>query len=495
MGTPALAQEMCDRTLDALILNRLEIAEAAPFNSLNDVLFSADAKLYRRLIQEILPTVHLLDPACGSGNLLVALHQRLSEIYSILTGYMQQIQGAQLTLWRETPADKNNIEPIDAIDAIDAIELSDSTTENPLQDIQKKVLRHNLYGVEMLLGASETTRFQLLLHTVATARHPQELEPLVDLTFNIMTGNSLIGFITVDEERFEQISTAGDVSILQGNLLQPLAADSYQTILAEKNLALEHYQHRNRALTEASNIPDYAMDALLRADILRLNAKAQHKLDRLLLNHMSQQLGIEYKAMQLTDKPQKQPLTLEDIDVLQPFHWGYHFSHIIKQGGFDAVLCVPPWGALKPTPTEFFQRFQDLAAAKAIDASTLKTSKRALATGDPEVTQAWLFYQNQYAYVTHYFYRSDQYANQNPTANGKPVRHQLAQERLFTERCFNLLAPNGLGAVVLPEPLSKNAKAKKLQQLLQAIDVPYDKLTGNSVVITHWIKPQRVGVK
>lgn len=449
VGAPELARALSDRTLDALILTRIHPQQSS-FTLLNEYLFNADTRLCRLLIQEILPELRLVDPACGSGNLLVALHQRLTDIFSVLTGHIQQTQDAQLKLWHSALTENVN-----------------ETNPDLLKTIQTRILRNTLHGVEILAGATETTRWQLLLHMIAIAKQQSEIEPLVDLSFNIMTGNSLIGFLTVDEAYFDRINTAGDSDILQGNLLQPLAADSYQSVLADKNLALEHYEFRNQALAEARNIPAYATAALLREDILKLNAKAQHKLDLLLLNHMSQQLSIQYKAMQLTDKPQRQPLTLEDIDILQPFHWGYHFSKIIQQGGFDGIVCAPPWGAFKPTAEEFFQRFEDLAKGKKMAATDLKTSKQALANGDPEVAQAWLFYQNHYAYVTDYFYRSEQYAHQNPVADGKPVRNQLTRERLFVERCFTLLAAHGISAVVLPSTLSTETKAQTLLNYLQ----------------------------
>lgn len=471
VGGMMLARRMSDRTLDRLVLSRIDSSLLPPFlrqqeaeATLDDLLFAATPRLCHYLIQDVLPELRLLDPACGSGSLLVALHQRLFEVFGVLTGYIQQNQDTQLKIWHLGLVQETALEEGMVAQAA----LGDRTL---LLNIQKRIFKNNLYGVDISSGAIETSRFQLLMHLIATAEQPEDLEPLVDLSFNIMTGNSLIGLVAVDEERFDQVNKSGAADVLQGDLLQSLAADGYQTALAEKQLALEHYKSRNHMLAQARNIPAYARAALLKEEVLQLDAKAKSKLDALLLSQMSQQLGIQFKTMQLADKPQKRLLSIEDIDILQPFHWGYHFNDIIQRGGFDGIVCAPPWGAFKPTTEEFFQRFQDLAEAKGLDveqsAKLLKTSKQALAKGDPEITQAWLFYQDQYAYVADYFYRSEQYAHQNPVVNGKSVRNQLLRERLFVEQCFNLLALEGVCAIALPNRLAKDERGRSLFEYLQ----------------------------
>ena len=474
-----LYKRICSLSLDAHLKKRiLNVGRSRRFDlqkfesaSINNLLFNANARICRNLIQEVLPALRILDPACGSGRLLSDLNYRLIEIFSLLTGYIQQTQDAQLRLWQaglktETTAPLKDSKSLAAVGAESDFSEAEA---NLLLGIQKRVLRNNLYGVDIVEGAAETARFQLLLAALALARTPDELNPLPDLSFNVLTGNSLVGFIKVDEKRFDQVNTAGMSSILQGNLLQPLAADGYKTTLAEKNLAIEHYTSRNQMLAAASIIPAYARASLLREEITQLDMKAQSKLNALLLSYMSQQLGIQHKSMQLADKPQRRLLTAADVDILQPFHWGYHFNRITEAEGFDVIACVPPCDAFRPTVEEFVQRFRDLAMTKNIDAKTLKTSKQALSQGDPEVTQAWMFYQDTYTYVSDYFYRSEQYAHQNPTVKGKGVRNQLIKERLFVERCLSLLSDRGVGAIALNQALSEEKKAQTIWTFLQQV--------------------------
>ena len=498
-----MVKNLCSFSLETYLKQKIlekshsRIYDSQPFitASLNNLLFNANTSVCRFLIQEVLPELRILDPACGSGRLLLALHQRLVEIFAVLTGYIQQTQDAQLKIWQsglKSESASISAQPMPPASARSISALASARSElygqelygqelygqeldvqeldgqpNLLLQLQKRVLKNNLYGIDILEGAAEIARFQLLFATLSTARSPREINPIPDLSFNILSGNSLVGFIQVDEKRFDQVNTDGESSVLQGNLLQPLAADGYKTTLAEKNLAIEHYKSRNQVLAAASIIPAYARASLLKEEIAQLDSKAQSKLNALLLNYMSEQLGIQYKAMQLADKPQRRLLVAEDIDVLQPFHWGYQFNTIIKRGGFDVVVCVPPQGAFKPMPEEFVQRFRDLAIAKSLDAKLLKTSKQALSKADPEVARAWMRYQDIYAYTADYFYRSEQYAHQNPMVKGKLVRNQLTKERLFIERCLELMTPGGVGAIALTHKLSEDKKAQTLWQHLQ----------------------------
>ena len=293
------------------------------------------------------------------------------------------------------------------------------------------------------------------------------VEPLPNLDFNIVTGDSLIGFIRVDEAGFDRLRASE--TLFQGNLLQPLAAESYRTVLSEKNIALEHYRSQAHLLEELrQDIPHYAQLEFFRDQISRLDDAAQIKLNELLLAEFSQKLGIQFREAQLTAAPQRRLLRIEDLMDLKPFHWGYHFSHVLEQsGGFNAILSRPPQGVLRPSTQEFFQRFCDLANRKNIDTSMFKTAKQALLNTDAEIANAWLLYQSQYSLLTDYFYRSPQYDHQSPLLKGKRQRTQLRRHWLFIERCFHLLAPNGICGLVISNDIKNSPRGVALRSLLE----------------------------
>jgi len=79
---------LCERTIHRLILDAINTKgpgiSGVPFRDFKDVpqlLKKLDDKLATRLLDEVLPSLRLLDPACGSGAFLVAAMKTLIDLY------------------------------------------------------------------------------------------------------------------------------------------------------------------------------------------------------------------------------------------------------------------------------------------------------------------------------------------------------------------------------------------------------------------------------
>ena len=77
--------------------------------------------------------------------------------------------------------------------------------------IRKRIIVDNLYGVDIMDEATEIAKLRLFLALVSSAESLEDLEPLPNIDFNIMAGNSLIGLLSVDEKRLDEDET--DASI------------------------------------------------------------------------------------------------------------------------------------------------------------------------------------------------------------------------------------------------------------------------------------------
>ncbi|MGB5967953.1 MAG: hypothetical protein WBG70_06430, partial [Spirulinaceae cyanobacterium] len=69
---PEITEYLCDRTINKLIVDRVNNQAKTNFPDIKELLLNLDAKLCRLLVEDILPNLTILDPACGSGAFLVA---------------------------------------------------------------------------------------------------------------------------------------------------------------------------------------------------------------------------------------------------------------------------------------------------------------------------------------------------------------------------------------------------------------------------------------
>ncbi|MFN6496785.1 MAG: Eco57I restriction-modification methylase domain-containing protein [Nostoc sp. DedQUE01] len=442
---PQITEYLCDRTIHKLIVDRVNDAlsdKYKRFEDINELLIKLDTNVCRLLMEDILPNLSILDPACGSGAFLVAAMKTLIQVYSAVFGTIKLMGDATL---------KGKLENIE-----------NSHPSLPYF-IKKRIVSDNLYGIDIMEEATEIAKLRLFLALVSSAYDVEELEPLPNIDFNIMAGNSLIGLIKVDDTAFDAVGDS-----LQGNLLQSLAADNYKKILEEKNTSVELYK-KHAFLPKGLPDTDTPQDTRLihlRKNIEQLNKTSQEKLNLLLLDEFSKRLGIKYEEVQLTGKSQKRVLKVEDIAALKPFHWGYHFDKVLERGGFDAIITNPPWETFKPDAKEFFAQHNELVTKKKMDIHTFEEAKENLLQ-DKEIANAWLGYKSKFPHVNLYYRSSKQYQNQISVVNGKKSKTtDINLYKLFLEQCFNLLKTGSECGIVIPSSFYNDLGAKQLREML-----------------------------
>jgi Putative DNA-binding domain len=480
---PEITEYLCDRTINKLVLDKVNGQANRRFESIEDLLFNLDADLCLLLLEGVLPKLSLLDPACGSGAFLVAAMKTLINIYSAIVGRIEFIKNPVLTQWLQKIRD-----------------------EHPSMQyyIKKRIITDNLYGVDIMEEATEITKLRLFLALVASAAKLEELEPLPNVDFNIMAGNSLIGLIGVDENGFDEVEETAtqrkkkslqkmwgvesaqtnlfQETMLQGNLLQPAAATTYRQILEEKNYSISQFKERafrSVGSAETGELTEVEVSAeILKDSIDKLNQQSQRKLNKLLFDEFGA-LKIKYEEAQVTGKPTKRALKQEDIDRLEPFHWGYHFDQIITgRGGFDAIIANPPWEVFKPNAKEFFAQHSELVTKKKMDIKAFETQQKELLK-DAEIAAEWAAYQSQFPYVSAYFRSAEQFKNQISVVNGKKAGTDINLYKLFLELCFNLLKPFGYCGIIIPTGFYTDLGTKQLREMVFS-ECQLDKLLGLS---------------
>ncbi|MDB9446394.1 putative DNA binding domain-containing protein [Anabaena sp. CS-542/02] len=425
---PEITSYLCDRTINKLILDQVnQLVAPRKFDSINDLITKLDSNLCQRLLYDILPNLSLLDPACGSGAFLIAALQTLIYIYSSVI--------ATIEIRIKDPSLKQRLD-------------KDRAAHISLQYyIKKQIITNNLYGVDIMPEAVEIAKLRLFLELVASAHTVDELEPLPNIDFNIMAGNSLIGLMQINEADYD--------SSRRGQL--DLFSKTYSQLLEEKNRLISAYRHAS----------SYSEDLqALRQDIDAKKAEAQNNLNNILLQEFKK-LRIKYEEVQLNGKSQKRDLTLADIEAFQPFHWGYEFDEILQKNkkGFDAIITNPPWEIFKPNAREFFLQHNELVRKTKMNIKEFeKEQKKLLQT--PKIAEAWLQYQSEFPHVSAYYRSAEQYKNQISVVNGKKSGTDINLYKLFVEQCFNLLRKGGECGIIIPSGIYTDLGTKQLREML-----------------------------
>ena len=434
---PEITNYLCERTIHEYILQRINASEPPKipggpperqFFTAEELLLNLDARRCRRLL-ELLPTIRILDPACGSGAFLVSALNTLVNIYSIVVGRAKTLNDAYLSTWlKEAQAQQDSIGYY----------------------LRKKIITENLFGVDLMEEAMEIAKLRLFITLVSSVENVDQLEPLPNIDFNILPGNSLMGFLHVNAARLTQL-----------NLFT-----NFAQVLANKNLLIAQYKSATKHGEDLRSI---------RNQIDQHRATDNTSLNELLLDEFKT-LGIKYEEVtwdaskQTTGKTKKRDPKLTDIADLHPFHWGYEFDQVMEAsggGGFDIIIANPPWEALKPQAREFFMNHEKTITKNKMRIEDFEQEQSKLLQ-NTETRDGWLNYQNAFPYQSAYFRSSPQYANQISVVKGKKQGTDINLYKLFTEQCYNLLRAGGLCGLVVPSGIYTDLGAKQLRELLFA---------------------------
>ncbi len=429
-----ITEYLCEQTIHKLILQKINHAEipdilpARQFDTVPELLFNLDANLCHDLLEKVLPNLSLLDPACGSGAFLIAMMKTLIEVYSAIIGKIPYLRDMALKRWLKEQEAKH---------------------ANLLYFTKKIIITNNLFGVDLMEEATEIARLRLFLALVSAAESVEDLEPLPNIDFNILAGNSLLGLMQIDAHEFD-------------NKQDDLFRKSYQKILKEKNTKIRAYRD---ATTYADDLRK------LRDEIEIHKGEAKPILDEILLDEFNR-LKIKFEQATWDEKknklgkPIKRSLQLTDFDDLHLFHWGYEFDEILNnKGGFDAIITNPPWDIFKPQAKEFFNDYSKIVTKNKMTIKEFEKEKKKLLQ-ESETLKAWLDYQSRFPHLSKYFRLSSQYPHQIAVVNGKKTGSDINLYKLFLEQCFNLLRSEGQCGIVIPSGIYTDLGATGLRNLL-----------------------------
>lgn len=444
---PEITSYLADRSIHKLILERVyepampELGlKEVKFATVPDLLARMDADTAIKLVDKVLPSITILDPAVGSGAFLVAALKSLVNVYSAVVGRAKMGETAKLQKWLQ------NIE-----------------NDHPSVGyyIKRRIVTDNLHGVDIMEEACEIAKLRLFLAMVASVRKVEDLEPLPNIDFNILPGNSLVGLMRVDAQRFDSKNS----SMTQMSLFAETQARSFAQLLAEKNRKLDVYRHTAAQLGRGVNLRE------LRDDIDIEMRDANAVMNEMLRDEFEKH-GVKFEqatwdaGKKALGKPKKRLVERADIDAQTPFHWGYVFDDIVqKRGGFDIILANPPWEVFKPQAKEFFAEYSGVVTKNKMTIKEFEKEQGKLLQ-NAEVRAAWLAYENRFPHLSQWFRTAPEFKHQSAVVGGKKTGSDVNLYKLFVERSFHLLRAGGHCGIVIPSGIYTDLGAKGLRDLL-----------------------------
>ncbi|MDY3749579.1 MAG: DNA methyltransferase [Sodaliphilus sp.] len=275
-----------------------------------DLLASAD-RLFIKHFYDALQSVTILDPTCGSGAFLFAAMNILEPLYEACIERMQE----QPDYFKTQLA-----------------EISDKYRSNIQYFIFKSIILRNLYGVDIMVEATEIAKLRLFLKMVAVVdvdrRQPNlGLDPLPDIDFNIRCGNTLVGYAN-EEQLNQDLTFAGDI-------LQELANQQFKKDIKQEmeKVATTFDRFKEMQLTQDVNLAEFKQaKADLRTRLAKLNRLLNHKL--FFSTHVNASDNDIFASALYANWKESH----------QPFHWLAEFYQIIHgNGGFDVIIGNPPY--------------------------------------------------------------------------------------------------------------------------------------------------------
>ena len=441
---PEITGYLAERSIHQMILERVH-EPAMPelglkeikFDTVADLLARMDARTALKLVNEVLPSITILDPAVGSGAFLVAALKCLINIYYAVVGRAEMGASRELQAW------------------LTRIQQDHASVG---YYIKRRIVTDNLHGVDIMEEACEIAKLRLFLAMVSSVRKVQDLEPLPNIDFNILPGNSLVGLMRVDEVEFNQKNT-------QTSLFAETKPRPFAELLIAKNRKLDTYRHSAEQLGRHVNLRE------LRDGIDAEMHDANGVMNELLRDQF-EKLGVRFEqatwdaARHALGKPQKRPMETGDIQAQTPFHWGYVFDDIVqRRGGFDIILANPPWEVFKPQAKEFFAEYSEVVSKNKMTIKAFEKESAQLLQ-NPEVQAAWLAYESRFPHMSGWFRAAPEFRHQSAVVGGKKTGSDVNLYKLFVERAFHLLRPGGHCGIVIPSGIYTDLGAKGLRDLL-----------------------------
>ena len=415
-----LVDYCCSETIPKFILTKLGKDTNI---DLYDLINNSDINILNNLIG-ILGNLTILDPACGAGAFLEGSFKVLFNIYKHIYSKLNQLN-------KNTPHQNYT-------NYLDTIENTYGSLEYYLS---LNIILNNLYGVELNQYTLEIARINLILISLSVCNSIKDIKQLPCLNFNIKPGNSLIGYLNIDE-----IKDLNPTFINECIKMEHLIREYKGTHLNDPDNAAKLSESINQIKTT-------------------INTELNYKLLNWMINKKIKYERSNYNDITNTFSTTKEPLNISHIQSLNTFHWCLEFFNIISDKGFDIILGNPPWLINKSRPKEFFKQYSiDITVNKTTSLEFKNIQNNLLQ--NTNIKESYLNYLNQFQLTNAYYRNTPILKRNNPNINGKNYNNSDSIHTHFLHQSYNLLKPSGYCGIIVPSGFYSNAGSAGIREFI-----------------------------
>ena len=282
-----------------------------------DVILQSQDPTLIRAFWNVITSISILDPTCGSGAFLFAALGILEPLYATCLKKMQEFLDASKP--EITKSDSNHLENYSYFQNIlNNVEKHHSRKYYVL----KSIIINNLYGVDIIKEAVEICKLRLFLKLVAQLERYDQIEPLPDIDFNIRTGNALVGFVSKEAvfDAMRHANTEQEKIVTPDDEKDMLRIDEEAKAADRAFVKFKDKQTRMNGGVRTAE----------KADLRRRLDTLRDELDYYLAKEYNIDINdhIKYEKWKCSHSP---------------FHWFTEFYGIMAMGGFDVIIGNPPY--------------------------------------------------------------------------------------------------------------------------------------------------------
>ncbi len=351
---------MCRQAIRLAVLQKFKDAYGWKCEAFEDIKnYMADRRTGKDILEfnALINSMHLCDPAVGSGHFLVS---SLNEIISIKAelGILADDKGVRLSGYEiEIENDELIVTYNDGQDIFE-YQVNNGSINKETQRVQKSlfhekqtIIENCLFGVDINPNSVKICRLRLWIELLKNAYYTEdtkfkELETLPNIDINIKCGNSLLSRFALDADLSKALKSIkyninqykGFVHDYKNAHDKELKRGLEQIINSIKNDFRVEISSNSKELRDLNKWKGELINLTMQIDLFEKTPKEKKEFD------------LEVKK--LTEKISKQEALIEDIKsnaiYRNAFEWRFEFPEVLDIDGnfegFDVIVGNPPYG-------------------------------------------------------------------------------------------------------------------------------------------------------